>query len=170
MFKMGSLLAFGTVYLLMHMCAWAQETSEESSVRFTVEFYVEVITSLLDQLQVVSLFSFLIFFSHSFCRKEQFIPNFSFGIGDFTDLQSSSQILKHWCDFPLPNVDLGFQSFQCSKIRSAQHWGRRGAHLSENKGVKSECKKSRENSRQMAPISTICDEYCRSSYDPGCSH
>lgn len=50
MFKMGSLLAFGTVYLLMHMCAWAQETSEESSVRFTVEFYVEVITSLLDQL------------------------------------------------------------------------------------------------------------------------
>ena len=44
------------------------------------------------------------------------------------------------------------------------------AHLSENKGVKSECKKSRENSRQMAPISTICDEYCRSSYDPGCSH
>ncbi|KAM7449527.1 hypothetical protein ABFA07_002659 [Porites harrisoni] len=33
MFKMGSLLAFGTVYLLMHMhmCAWAQETSEESS-------------------------------------------------------------------------------------------------------------------------------------------
>ena len=61
MFKMGSLFAFGTVYLLMHMCAWAQETSEESSVRFTVEFYVQVITSLIDQLYVVSLFSFLIF-------------------------------------------------------------------------------------------------------------
>ena len=65
------------------------------------------------------------------------------------------------CDCPLPNVDLGLQSFQCSKIRSAQHWGRRGAHLSENKGVKSECKKFGENSRQMAPVSTICDEYCR---------
>ena len=33
------------------------------------------------------------------------------------------------------------QSSQCSKIRVAQHWWRRGAHLSENKGVKSECKK-----------------------------
>ena len=70
----------------MHMCAWAQEASEESSVRFTVEFYVEVITSLIDQLCVVSLFSFLIFFSHSSCRKKQFILNLSFGIWDFTDL------------------------------------------------------------------------------------
>ena len=26
-------------------------------------------------------------------------------------------------------------------MRMAQHWGRRGAHLSENKGVKNECKK-----------------------------
>ena len=68
------------------------------------------------------------------------------------DLQSPSQILKHLCDFPLPSVDLGLQSFQCSKIRSAQHWGRRGAHLSENKGVKSECKKFGENSRQMAAV------------------
>ena len=25
--------------------------------------------------------------------------------------------------------------------------------------MKSECKKSGENSRQMAPVSTICDEY-----------
>ena len=62
--------------------------------------------------------------------------------------------------FPLPNVDLGLQSFQCSKIRSEQHWGRRGAHLSESKDVKSECKKFGKNSRQMAPVSTICDEYC----------
>ena len=38
-----------------------------------------------------------------------------------------------------------------------------GAHLSENKGVKSECMKFRENSRQMAPVKTICDEYCRSN-------
>ena len=34
------------------------------------------------------------------------------------------------------------------------------AHLSENKGVKSECKKFGENSRQVAPVSAICDEYC----------
>ena len=42
----------------------------------------------------------------------------------------------------------------------AQHWGRRGANVSENEGVRSECKKFGENSRQMAPVSTICDEYC----------
>ena len=76
-------------------------------------------------------------------------------------LQYSSQILKHLCDFPLPNVDLGLQSSQCSKIRVAQHWGRRGAHLSENKGVKSECKKFGENLRQMASVSVICDKDCR---------
>ena len=52
-----------------------------------------------------------------------------------------ARFLKHLFDFPLPNVDLGLQSFQCSKIRSAQHWGRRAAHLSENKGVKREGKK-----------------------------
>ena len=34
------------------------------------------------------------------------------------------------------------------------------AHLSENKGVKSECKKFGKNRRQMAPVSTICEEYC----------
>ena len=43
----------------------------------------------------------------------------------------------------------------------AQHWGRRGEHLNEYKGVKSECKKLGENSRQMVSVSTICDEYCR---------
>ena len=42
----------------------------------------------------------------------------------------------------------------------AQHWGRRGAHLSENKGVNSECKKSVENLRQMASVSTIFDKDC----------
>ena len=77
-----------------------------------------------------------------------------------SELQYSSQILKHLCDFPLPNVDLGLQSSQCSKIRVAQHWGRRGAHLIENKGVKSEFKKFGESSRQITSVSTICDEYC----------
>ena len=33
------------------------------------------------------------------------------------------------------------QSSQCSKILLAQHWGRRGADLSESKSEKSECKK-----------------------------
>ena len=52
------------------------------------------------------------------------------------------------------------QSSHCFKIRLAQHCGRRGANVSENEGVRSECKKFGENSRQMAPVSTICDEYC----------
>ena len=33
------------------------------------------------------------------------------------------------------------QSSQCFKIRVAQHWGRRGAYLSEKKSAKIECKK-----------------------------
>ena len=33
-------------------------------------------------------------------------------------------------------------------------------HLIENKGVKSECMKFGENSRQMPSVSTIFDEYC----------
>ena len=36
-------------------------------------------------------------------------------------------------------------------------------HLIENKGVKSECMKFGENSRQMPSVSTICDEYCSSA-------
>ena len=56
------------------------------------------------------------------------------------------------------------QSSHCFKIRLAQHCGRRGANVSENEGVRSECKKFGENSRQMAPVSTICDEYC--SFNP----
>ena len=58
------------------------------------------------------------------------------------------------------------QSSQCSKIRVAQHWERRRVHLIENKGVKSECMKFGENSRQMPSVSTICDEYC--SFRPVC--
>ena len=61
---------------------------------------------------------------------------------------------------PSPMLIWVLQSSYCSKICVAQQWGRRGANLSENKGVRSECKKFGENSRQMAPVSTICDEYC----------
>ena len=103
-----------------------------------------------------------VLWSHVMCKlllKQQwhatkFLANWT------SRLQYSSQILKHLCDFPLSNIDLRLQSSQCSKIRVAQHWGRRGAHLSENKNVKSECKKFGENSRQMASASTIFDEYC----------
>ena len=43
--------------------------------------------------------------------------------------------------FPFSNVDLGITVTvsECSKIRVAQHWGRRGAQ--KNKSAKSECKK-----------------------------
>ena len=34
-------------------------------------------------------------------------------------------------------------------------------HLIKNKGLKSECMKFGENSRQMPSVSTIFDEYCR---------
>ena len=61
---------------------------------------------------------------------------------------------------PSPMLIWVLQSSHCFKIRLAQHCGRRGANVSENEGVRSECKKLGENSRQMAPVSTICDEYC----------
>ena len=66
---------------------------------------------------------------------------------------------------PSPMLIWVLQSSHCFKIRLAQHCGRRGANVSENEGVRSECKKFGENSRQMAPVSTICDEYCRWGLD-----
>ena len=81
-------------------------------------------------------------------------------VGFKTYLQYSSQILKHLCDFPLANVDLGLQSSQCSKIRVAQHWGREEHIWVRTISVKGEYKKLGENSTQMASVSTICDEYC----------
>ena len=45
------------------------------------------------------------------------------------------------CVSPSPMLIWVLQSSLCLKIRVTQHWGRRGAHLSENKRVKSECKK-----------------------------
>ena len=57
-------------------------------------------------------------------------------------LQYSSKNLKHLCAFHLPQCCLGYygRSSQCSKIHVAQHRGRRGAHLSDNKSAMSECK------------------------------
>ena len=45
------------------------------------------------------------------------------------------------CVSPSPMLIWVLQSSQYSKIHVAQHWGRRWALLSENKCVKSECKK-----------------------------
>ena len=69
-------------------------------------------------------------------------------------------VLTYICPSPSPMLIWVLQSSHCFKIRLAQHCGRRGANVSENEGVRSECKKFGENSRQMAPVSTICDEYC----------
>ena len=55
------------------------------------------------------------------------------------------------------------QSFQCTKYARLNIGKGEGAYLSENQGVKSECKKLGKNSRQMSPVSTICDEYCSSA-------
>ena len=50
----------------------------------------------------------------------------------------------------------------CSHFSAQCNIGKgEGAHLSENKDVKSECKKFGKNSGQMAPVLMICDEYCR---------
>ena len=65
---------------------------------------------------------------------------------------------------PLPShVGLGLQSFQWkySRLNSGEGEGHIGVRTRVYKGVKSECKKIGENSRQMAPVSTICDEHCR---------
>ena len=63
------------------------------------------------------------------------------------------------CISSSPLLTWVLQSSQCSRIRVAQRWGRRGAHLSK-------CKKFFEkiNSRETVSTSTICDEYC--SYVP----
>ena len=67
--------------------------------------------------------------------------------------------------FSFSDVDLGITVVSVLQlVRVAQHWGRKGAHLSEKKGGKSECKKFGENSRKTASVSTICDEYCRLWY------
>ena len=49
----------------------------------------------------------------------------------------------------------------CSHFSAPKYARLNIGDLSKNKGVKGECKKFGENSRQMAPVSTICDEYCR---------
>ena len=45
------------------------------------------------------------------------------------------------CFSPSPMLIWVLQSSQCFQIRVAQHWGRRGAYLSEKKSAKTECKK-----------------------------
>ena len=45
------------------------------------------------------------------------------------------------CVSPSPMLIWVLQSSQCFKIRVAQHWEGRGAHLSEKQSAMSECKK-----------------------------
>ena len=55
-----------------------------------------------------------------------------------------------------------YSRLSASKYAWLSIWeGKAHAHLSENKGAKSECKKFGEHSRKTASVSTICDEYCR---------
>ena len=72
---------------------------------------------------------------------------------------------RHTCvRFPFLNVDLGITVVSVlQNTRGSEHGGRRGAHLSEKKGMKSACKKFGENSRETASVSTISDEYCSPS-------
>ena len=61
------------------------------------------------------------------------------------------------CVSPSPVLIWVLQLSQC-----CQHWGRRWAlFLSENKCVKSECKKFKRKFKETVSVSTICDEYCR---------
>ena len=55
----------------------------------------------------------------------------------------------------------------CSHFSAPKYARLNIGDLSENKGVKRECKKFGENSRQMAPVSTICDECCRLKANDG---
>ena len=63
--------------------------------------------------------------------------------------------------FPFPNVELGITVVSVLQNTRGSTLGWKRAYFSENKGVKTECKKFGENSRDMASVSTICDEYCR---------
>ena len=56
--------------------------------------------------------------------------------------------------FPSPTL-----IWVCSHFSAPKYARLNIGDLSENKGVKRECKKFGENSRQMAPVSTTCDEY-----------
>ena len=63
-----------------------------------------------------------------------------------TSLQGTPRVLvknleTFVCVSPSSMLIWVLQSSQCSKIRVAQHWGRRGANLSENPSAISECKK-----------------------------
>ena len=70
------------------------------------------------------------------------------GIESETDLvlQYSSQILKHLCDFPLPNVDLGFAVISVVQNTRGSTLGREKGHFSKKTCVRS---KPRDFSRKF---------------------
>ena len=65
------------------------------------------------------------------------------------------------CGSPSPMLIWVLPLSQRSKICVAQHWGRRGAHLSENKICDEWMWESiGENSQETVSVSSICDGYC----------
>ena len=73
-------------------------------------------------------------------------------------LQYLSQILKHLCDFPLPQCWFGYYSHLSAPKYAWLNIGEGEGHICERTKVSGV--KFGENSRQMAPVSMICDEYC----------
>ena len=67
-----------------------------------------------------------------------------------------------WFPPPPPMLVWVCSQFSAPKYARFNIGKEEGAHLSENKGVKSECEKFGKNSRQMASVSTVSDEYCSS--------
>ena len=70
-------------------------------------------------------------------------------------LQYSSQMLKHLCDFPLPNVDLGFAVISVLQNTRCSTLGREKGHFSKETCVRS---KPREFSRKFGR-NGVCFNY-----------
>ena len=70
-------------------------------------------------------------------------------------LQYSSQMLKHLCDFPLPNVDLGFAVISVLQYTRGSTLGREKGHFSKKTCVRS---KPREFSRKFGR-NGVCFNY-----------
>ena len=102
---------------------------------------------------------------HSIYLNSNMTPRHSgrfskFGLVFFV-LQYSSQMLKHLCDFPLPNVDLEFAVISVLQNTHCSTLGREKGHFSKETCVRSKPREFSRNSGEMVSVSTtICDEYC----------
>ena len=86
-------------------------------------------------------------------------------LGNWTSILVTDLETLEWFSAPRSPVMLVWVCSHFSentlRLNSGEGEGHIGVRTSVYKGVKSECKKIGENSRQMAPVSTICDEHCR---------